>query len=241
VVGGLGDSWRKVVEEALGSLVPVYDKMNKVMSFGKDIEWRKTGIKIAFKGGERILDAGCGPGVMAEVLKQVYPDAKLVLMDALWVMLETAKKRTRGFAQDYVRAVFEKLPFKDQSFDGIMMGFSFRDSKDMESALDELARVLSPQGVLLIVDISKPDNVVARALIGFYWHYLVPVMAMLFAPRFWKHYKVLHTTYTKLPKNSQLKALVQKRFEEVHMITRMMGGLLILVARKPQKTITWRL
>jgi len=106
VVGGLGNSWRKVVEEALGSLVPVYDKMNKVMSFGKDIEWRKTGIKIAFKGGERILDAGCGPGVMAEVLKQVYPDAKLVLMDALWVMLETAKKKDTWFRSGLRKSCF---------------------------------------------------------------------------------------------------------------------------------------
>jgi len=232
--GGLGEDWSKVVEEALSKLIPVYDRMNRVMSFGRDLEWRVKGIMSAFKGDGFVLDAGCGPGVMSEAWSSVHTKSKPILLDALAEMLNAAAKRVDGKVAGSVRGVFEALPFKDSCFDGVMMGFSFRDAKDMRAALAELSRVTKEGGTLLIVDISKPDNPVARWIIGLYWRLIVPAVALVVAKGYWKHYRVLHTTYRRLPKNSDLRRLVAQYYEDVSIETHMAGGQIILVAKNPK-------
>jgi demethylmenaquinone methyltransferase/2-methoxy-6-polyprenyl-1,4-benzoquinol methylase len=230
--GGLGEEWSQIVEVALDSLIPVYDKMNAVMSFGKDLFWREKGVRKTLNGSEKLLDAGCGPGVMTEVVTKIFPELKPVMLDALSSMLNRASKRTSGKNGGLVRGIFEKLPFKDGQFEAVIMGFSFRDAQNMRQALSELNRVLKENGRLLIVDISKPDNRIARALIGFYWHFLVPIMAYFITNKYWKHYKALYITYKKLPRNFELKHMVREFFDEVEIETKMMGGLIILVAKK---------
>jgi demethylmenaquinone methyltransferase/2-methoxy-6-polyprenyl-1,4-benzoquinol methylase len=230
--GGLGDQWSEIVEVALDSLIPVYDKMNSVMSFGKDLFWRERGIRKALNGSEKLLDAGCGPGVMTEVATTIFPSLKPVMLDALGSMLGHASIRTLGKNSGLVRGVFERLPFKDKQFDAVMMGFSFRDAQNMRQALFEISRVLKENGKLLIVDISKPDSSFARTLIGFYWHFLVPMAAYFVANKYWRHYKVLYTTYKKLPRNFELKRMILEFFDELETETKMMGGLIILVAKK---------
>lgn len=232
--GGLGEDWSKVVEEALSTLIPVYDRMNRVMSFGRDVEWRLKGITKAFRGDEKVLDAGCGPGVMTEVWSKLYPNSKPVLLDALTEMLGAATVRVAGKTMGGVRAVFEAMPFKDSVFDGVMMGFSFRDSRDMREALSELSRITKSGGKLLIVDIAKPDNPLLRWIIGVYWRIIVPFVAFFAAGPYWKHYRVLYTTYRRLPKNSELKALVSEYYGEVEVETHMGGGQIILVAKNPK-------
>lgn len=233
--GGLAEDWQHVVEGSLSRLIPVYDKMNRVMSFGKDLEWRLKGILEAFSGNERVLDAGCGPGVMTEVWARIHPNSKPVLLDALAEMLGAAKLRVSGKGLGFVRGVFEALPFKDECFDGVMMGFSFRDARDMRAALAELSRVTKRGGKLLIVDIAKPDNPLLRWIIGVYWRLLVPLAAFLVARRYWRNYLVLYTTYRRLPKNSDLKALVAEYYEEVTAKTDMGGGQIILIAKNPKR------
>lgn len=232
--GGLGEDWSQVVEVALSRLIPVYDKMNRVMSFGKDIEWRARGIAKAFSGGETVLDAGCGPGVMTEVMCRIHPASRPVLLDALAEMLGAAAARVPDKVSGAVRGVFEALPFRDSCFDGVMMGFSFRDAKDMRAALAELSRITKRGGKLLIVDIAKPDNPLLRWLIGVYWRLIVPLVAFFVARPYWKHYRVLYTTYRRLPKNSDLKALVAEYYEHVDLETHMGGGEVILVAKNPR-------
>ncbi|MEM3670369.1 MAG: class I SAM-dependent methyltransferase [Thermoprotei archaeon] len=234
--GGLKEDWNEVVQNALDRLIPVYDKMNSVMSFGQDIEWRKWGLSLVLKPNSRILDAGCGPGVMSQTLLELDSEARPVLYDALASMLSEARNRLGKMQRGLVRGIFEKMPFSDNSFDVVTMGFSFRDSQDMSQALSELSRVIAPNGSLLIVDISKPDSALPRLAIGFYWRILVPFIAMLAVRSYWRYYSVLHTTYRRLPRNSQLQALVSKYFEEVHAQTKMSGGMMILTAFRPRKS-----
>ncbi|PSN96272.1 hypothetical protein B9Q06_02775 [Candidatus Marsarchaeota G2 archaeon ECH_B_2] len=232
--GGLGEDWGEVVEGALSRLIPVYDRMNRVMSFGRDLEWRLKGIRAAFGGGELVLDAGCGPGVMTDAWWRVYPSSKPIMLDALKEMLEVAHRRVSDKAATGVRGVFEALPFRDSCFDGVMMGFSFRDAQNMRAALSELSRVTRDHGTLLVVDIAKPDNAITRWLIGVYWRLIVPAVAFFVAGRYWKHYRVLYTTYKRLPKNSDLRSLVGEYYEDVSIETHMGGGQIILIARNPK-------
>ncbi|MEM0271724.1 MAG: class I SAM-dependent methyltransferase [Thermoprotei archaeon] len=234
MIGGLDKDWDAVVEKALSKLIPVYDRMNRVMSFGRDLDWRLKGIRAAFSGRETVLDAGCGPGVMTEVWRRVYPSSMSVMLDALLEMLEAARRRNSDVGVLGVRGVFEALPFRDACFDGVMMGFSFRDAKNMRAALAELSRVTRDHGTLLIVDIAKPDNQLMRWLIGVYWKIIVPIVALFVAGRYWKNYRVLYTTYKHLPKNSDLKSLVGEYYEKVSVETHMGGGQIILIARNPK-------
>jgi demethylmenaquinone methyltransferase/2-methoxy-6-polyprenyl-1,4-benzoquinol methylase len=232
--GGLKEDWAEVVEDALSKLVPTYDRMNRVMSFGMDIKWRVRGISVAFKGTETVLDAGCGPGVMTEVWSAMHPTSKPIMLDALREMLEASSARVGDKCSGSVRGVFEALPFKDSCFDGVMMGFSFRDARDMRAALAELSRVTKTGGALLIVDIAKPDNPLMRWLIGIYWMLIVPLAAIFFAGSRWRHYRVLYTTYKRLPKNSDLRTLIGQYYADVWVETHMSGGQIILVARNPK-------
>ncbi len=232
--GGLKEEWSSVVEDALNRLIPVYRRMNTVMSFGRDSGWRKKGILSAFGASSKVLDAGCGPGDMTETyISQFQSRAKVVyLFDALPSMLSVAREKLGRERTAAVRGVFEHMPFRSESFDGIMMGFSFRDAIDMREALGELNRILRESGKLLIVDISKPDNRVIRKAISFYWRYLVPFIAIIVAGKYWRYYKVLYATYRRLPTNSELKSMVEEYFSKVEIHTEMLGGLIILIASK---------
>lgn len=223
------------MEVALNSLIPVYDKMNSAMSFGKDVEWRRIGLGKVLHDNARVLDAGCGPGVMTETAVKQSGRGSFVMMDALPSMLEAARRRVGDSQSGMVRGVFEKMPFKNDLFDAVVMGFSFRDARDMPQALAETARATAADGSLLIVDISKPDSLIPRLAIGFYWRVIVPLIAIAVARKYWRNYGVLKITYRKLPTNSKLVSLVGNYFEEVSYETKMMGGLIILVGKRPKK------
>lgn len=232
---GLAEDWDKVVPQALGSLIPVYDRMNSVMSMGKDRRWRETGIRLAVREDDFVLDAGCGPGVMTEEATAIYKSLRPLLYDSLYTMLEAARSRVASVSSGSVRGVFESMPFSSDVFDTVMMGYSFRDARDMRAALAEISRVLRDGGRLLIVDIAKPDSRAIRLSIGFYWRVVVPFLALLVAGKYWRKYSVLYITYKRLPTNSQLKALVAEYFEKVTVHTQMLGGSIILVAEGPRK------
>lgn len=232
---GLAEDWDRVVLQALNSLIPVYDRMNSVMSMGKDKRWREAGIRLAIREGDFVLDAGCGPGVMTEVLASVHRNVKSLLYDSLFSMLEAARSRVAGVSSGAVRGVFETMPFSSGVFDAVMMGYSFRDARDMRAALEEISRVIRDGGRMLIVDIAKPDNRLIRLSVGFYWRVVVPFLALLVARKYWRKYSVLYITYRRLPTNSQLRALVGEYFESVTVYTQMLGGSLILIAERPRR------
>jgi demethylmenaquinone methyltransferase/2-methoxy-6-polyprenyl-1,4-benzoquinol methylase len=227
---GLGEKWSEVTE-VLAKVLPVYDKVNRIISMGTDIKTRKLGLEQTVNSGDVVLDAGSGPGTMSKLMKEMK-NCGVVLLDPLPIMLEAAKERV-GSSEPMVLGVFENLPFRDSSFDVVTTGFAIRDAKRLEEALMEIRRVLKDaQGRFLIVDLGKPDNVFTRWFIGIYWRYVVWFIGLLVAGRRGTLFSTLYTTYRKLPTNRELREMMSGIFATVTFTSKMMGGVIIVRSEK---------
>jgi len=224
---GLKEDWHKV-EEALSNIIPFYHLVNRLISFGKDIKLRREGIKRVIRSEGLVLDAGCGPGIMSEILLERWK-GELVLLDSLKSMLKVARSRVIG---EGVNALFEYLPFKDESFDLVMLGFSFRDAKDMSKTLKEIYRVLKDQGRLLIVDLGKPDNPIIRFFSILYLKYLVPIIALILVGGRGLYYSALYTTYKSYPTNRKLREILEERFKISFFLEDLFGGAIVIIGEK---------
>lgn len=228
---GLGSKWEAVVK-LLEEIVPYYEKMNNIMSFGKDLVLREKGLRHTLTENDLVLDLGCGTGIMSQIAIKNDLAKNIVLVDVLSIMLLEAKKRVNGSKLNFILSVFENLPFREDVFDVVVCGFSIRDALDMDKAYSEILRILKPKnGRLLIVDLGKPQNVLLRLLIGVYWKFIVPLIALIILRSKGFPYLSIYETYKRLPSNKELKQYLRKRFEYVKFMEIMFGGVIVVVAK----------
>jgi demethylmenaquinone methyltransferase/2-methoxy-6-polyprenyl-1,4-benzoquinol methylase len=131
-----------------------------------------------------------------------------------------------------VSGVFEYLSFKDNTFDAVMCGYSFRDAISMRTAIAEFHRVLKDNGRLIIVDIGKPDNAFNRAGVSFYLKFIMGILAFLVAGSMGLKFRAIYGTYKRLPRNAEMKLMLREKFSKVEFETRMMGGAIVVAAYK---------
>lgn len=231
---GLGSLWRRV-ETALKELIPVYDKVNRVISLGQDERFRRLGIRKAIYGKDLIvLDAGSGPGTLSRlILKYTTGVKQIVLLDPIREMLNQSKHRLKDEKVCFVQAVFESLPFRDGVIDVVVSAFALRDAFNLSSAISEISRVLkNVGGRLLIVDLGKPNGRLLQTVIGIYWRIFAPLLASACVGKSGKLYSLLYFTYLKLPTNHSLRKIVERFFTYVYLEEELMGGVVILIAKK---------
>ena len=140
-------------------IAPVYDVMNRVMTAGLDVRWRRLAAASVVRPGDRVLDAACGTGDLA--LADVKAGAaKVTGLDFSEEMLLRARRKARrrppAAELEWVRGDMLALPFADATFDAATVGFGARNVADLEAALRELRRVLRPGGRLGILEITQP-------------------------------------------------------------------------------------
>ncbi|MFN3622015.1 MAG: class I SAM-dependent methyltransferase [Nitrososphaerales archaeon] len=230
---GLGLFWHKI-EDALKDLIPVYDKVNRVISLGQDVRFRRLGIARVICGeGLIVLDAGCGPGTLANLILKYRGGVKqIILLDPIREMLNQSKRRLNDGRSYFVQAVFEYLPFRSGVFDVVVSAFALRDAIDLSSAISEIARVVKTVGGrLLIVDLGKPDNMLLQMVIGIYWRIFAPLLASAYIGRYGGIYRLLYLTYVKLPTNPALKKMIKRFFRYVDLEEKLVGGVVILTAK----------
>jgi demethylmenaquinone methyltransferase/2-methoxy-6-polyprenyl-1,4-benzoquinol methylase len=216
-------------------IIPVYDKVNRAISFGKDMEFRLRGIQGRVKAGNLLLDAGSGYGIMSRLaLNESAGTAKIVMYDPILEMLANAKNLFRPISSEFSLSsgVFEYMPFRNDSFDVVLCGYSLRDAIRLGPAISEISRVLKLGGRFVIVDLGKPDNPFLEAFTSFYLKYILSFVACLVAGRAGLKFGKIYGTYRKWPRNSELKSLLQEHFSKVEFNTRLLGGAIIVGARK---------
>jgi demethylmenaquinone methyltransferase/2-methoxy-6-polyprenyl-1,4-benzoquinol methylase len=138
-------------------IAPVYDAMNRVMTAGLDRRWRAETARAVVRPGDRVLDACCGTGDLAVASARI--GGKVTGLDFSERMLEHARRKAPEL--EWVRGDLLSLPFPDSSFDAVTIGFGIRNVEDVERALRELGRVLRPGGRLGILEITRPQGVLA--------------------------------------------------------------------------------
>lgn len=144
------------------SVADNYDLMNDLMSLGIHRAWKRFTIGLAaVRAGERVLDLASGTGDLAAGFAQrVGAGGRVLLSDINHAMLANGRDRMleRGLVSniDYCLANAEKLPFADDSFDCVTIGFGLRNVTDKQAALNEMARVTRPGGRTIVLEFSKP-------------------------------------------------------------------------------------
>ena len=229
---GLGASYWKQVISTLRDIIPVYDKVNRVISLGKDELYRYEGINGNIKSGDLVLDAGSGFGNMSLTTFKITTAAevKIVIYDPIFEMLQSSRQRL--VVELISSGIFEHMPFKDNTFDVVMCGYSLRDAINLEIAVSEIHRILKKNGRFLIVDLGKPDNKIVRLGVSIYLKYIIKIFAYVIARQTGLKFQTLYGTFIKWPQNNTLNLLLKKQFSEVDFKTKLMGGSIIVSSTK---------
>ncbi|MGH3002316.1 MAG: class I SAM-dependent methyltransferase [Gaiellaceae bacterium] len=157
-------------------IAPVYDVMNRVMTAGLDVRWRRLAAAAAVRPGDRVLDAACGTGDLALADRKAGA-AHVTGVDFSERMLERARRKAPHSTDvlEWVQGDLLALPFPDDSFDSATVGFGVRNVSDLERALRELRRVLKPRGRLAILEITQPRGPL-RPFFSLWFDRVVPLL-----------------------------------------------------------------
>ncbi|MBO9583407.1 MAG: bifunctional demethylmenaquinone methyltransferase/2-methoxy-6-polyprenyl-1,4-benzoquinol methylase UbiE [Flavobacterium sp.] len=162
-----------------------YDNLNRVISFGIDVKWRKKVLKIVSdKKPKVILDIATGTGDLAILMSQTNAE-KIIGLDISAGMLEVGKKKVEeknlSNIIELVLGDSENMPFEDNYFDAITVGFGVRNFENLEKGFAEILRVLKPNGVFVILETSVPDKFPYKQGYNFYSKNILPLIGKLFS------------------------------------------------------------
>lgn len=162
-----------------------YDGLNRVISFGIDVKWRKKVLKlVAAQKPERILDIATGTGDLA-ILMAKTGAKEIIGADISEGMMEVGRKKLKEKKlDDRIQLVYgdsENLPFEDNHFDAITVAFGIRNFETLEKGLAEILRVLKPGGIFVILETSVPTKFPYKQGYKFYTKYMLPLVGRLFS------------------------------------------------------------
>jgi demethylmenaquinone methyltransferase / 2-methoxy-6-polyprenyl-1,4-benzoquinol methylase len=162
-----------------------YDNLNRVISFGIDVKWRKKVLKIVSDSKPKIiLDIATGTGDLAILMAQSNAE-KIIGLDISAGMLEVGRKKIEekklSNIIELVLADSENMPFEDNYFDAITVSFGVRNFENLEKGFAEILRVLKPNGVFVILETSVPVKTPYKQGYGFYTKYILPIIGKLFS------------------------------------------------------------
>ena len=162
-----------------------YDGLNRVISLGIDVKWRKKVVKIVGKNKpKQILDIATGTGDLALMMAKLSPD-KIIGLDISEGMLAVGKEKiAKVNLSEKIEMVVgdsEEMPFDDDTFDAITVSFGVRNFANLDKGIKEIARVLKPSGVLVILETSNPLKFPFRQGCKLYTHLFLPIIGKLFS------------------------------------------------------------
>lgn len=163
-----------------------YDGLNRVISFGIDVKWRKKVVKtIAATNPENALDIATGTGDLAIQMAEAIPQAKVTGLDISPGMLEVGKTKVKDKnLESRINMVIgdsEALPFEENTFDAITVAFGVRNFEDLEKGLSEIHRVLKPGGIFVVLETSVPVKFPFKQGYQMYSKMILPLIGRIFS------------------------------------------------------------
>ena len=176
---------KEQVEEMFDNIAHRYDFLNHLLSLGIDITWRRKAVNfISTIQPKKILDVASGTGDFAFEALRLKPE-KITGFDLSEGMISYGRaKATKLNVADkveFIKGDSEKMPFADNSFDAVTVGFGVRNFENLEVGLREMYRVTRVGGKIAILEASQPQNTIIRALFGLYFGHVVPLIGRLFS------------------------------------------------------------
>ncbi len=176
---------KEQVTKMFDTISKEYDGLNRVISFGIDIKWRKKAVQlVANTNPNIILDIATGTGDLAINLAETNAE-KIIGLDISEGMLNVGKEKILNKSlQDRIEMVVgdsENLPFEDNTFDAITVGFGIRNFETLEKGLAEILRVLKPGGIFVILETSVPTKTPFKQGYNLYTKNIMPLIGKLFS------------------------------------------------------------
>lgn len=171
-------SKKEQVEQMFDNISGKYDLLNRILSMGIDVRWRKKVVKSVKKANPKtVLDIATGTGDLAiQIAKSTQ--AQITGFDLSAGMLEVGRKKvTKEKLDDRIEMIqgdAENMPFENNSFDVITVAFGVRNFENLKKGLDEIYRVLKPGGKFIILEFSQPESFPMKQLYAFYSKNILP-------------------------------------------------------------------
>ncbi len=213
-----------------------YDGLNRVISFGIDVKWRKKVLKlVAAKKPETILDIATGTGDLA-ILMALTGAKEITGADISEGMMEVGRKKVADKnLSNRIKLVYgdsENLPFEDNYFDAITVAFGIRNFETLEKGLADILRVLKPGGIFVILETSVPTKFPYKQGYKLYSRFLLPLIGKLFS-KDRSAYSYLSESASVFPHGENLNNILRKTgFIEVKNMPQTFGVATIYSASK---------
>ena len=176
---------KEQVTQMFDAISTNYDGLNRVISFGIDVKWRKKVVAlVADKNPKTILDIATGTGDLAIMMTKTTANT-IIGLDLSAGMLEVGKKKIEEkHLTNKIEMVLgdsENIPYPDNHFDAITVSFGIRNFENLEKGLSEIKRVIKPNGLFVILETSVPEKTPYKQGYSFYTKYILPLIGRLFS------------------------------------------------------------
>jgi demethylmenaquinone methyltransferase/2-methoxy-6-polyprenyl-1,4-benzoquinol methylase len=198
------------VHSIFSGIAKKYDSLNTLLSFNQDRYWRKFTVEqTGLKPGGQVLDVCCGTGMITfELARKVGSEGKVTGLDFCGEMLDVARKNLTGSMYEknieFVQDNATELPFPDNGFDCVTIGFGLRNVPDMKKTIREMTRVIKPGGKVVCLEFSKPKVPVFKQIYNFYFEKWVPFLGKIGVGADGP-YRYLHSSWKAFPHQQELR------------------------------------
>lgn len=204
---------KEEVAEMFDKISVRYDFLNHFLSLGIDKLWRKKAVKLLREiKPQRILDLATGTGDFAIALLKLNPK-EIVGMDISDGMLEVGRKKMRKHGFENIISMrngdSEALPFDDNYFDALTVGFGVRNYENLEKGLAEMLRVVRKDGKLVILEFSKPKKFPVKQYYAFHSKYIIPFFGKRIS-KDEKAYAYLPESVAAFPEGREFELILEK-------------------------------
>ncbi|MCX6311726.1 MAG: bifunctional demethylmenaquinone methyltransferase/2-methoxy-6-polyprenyl-1,4-benzoquinol methylase UbiE [Bacteroidetes bacterium] len=233
------DGKKEQVAEMFYNIAPKYDFLNQLLSLGIHKGWRKKSVKLLIPFDPKfLLDVATGTGDFAiEANKRLNP-TKIIGVDISEGMMKFGREKLKKLKLDSKIELklgdSENLPFSDNSFDAITVGFGVRNFETLEKGMAGMFRVLKPGGIVVILEFSRPRKFPIKQFYNFYFNHVTPFIGKLFSKDN-RAYTYLPESVNAFPDGDTFLAIMKKTgFSDPTWQPLSFGIASIYTGRKPQ-------
>jgi len=216
-----GKAKERAVRSMFDAIAPRYDLVNRIMTFGLDVLWRRRAVReLRLTPGSVLADCACGTGDFCQVIQGRG-------MVAVGFDLSAGMLRAARTDAPLAQADITRLPVAAASVDGVTCGYALRNVVDLDAFFSECARIVRPGGRIVYLEVSEPKSRLLRWGYRFYFGRVVPLIGGLISDR--DAYRYLPDSVAYLPEEQELLRRIESAGFEAVMQSQLTGGLSRLI------------